>query len=770
MLQEGSSMKKKLTVMLVVLSMALSLLVPSAMAFSDTKGHWAEQAINRWENAGLIGGYEDGQFRPDQALTRGELAAMISTIFRLSQTAANRYPDLPSGEWYTPYMLRCVASGFLAGTDTGAEPLSMVTREQAAVIFARAFMIPEESSSETGFFDQWEISEWARPFVRAMKNQKMIAGTGGNRFEPKQPLTRAQAVTILNAAIAQYVNEENAVVTPAENGITLITVSGTTVNGNADTVLVTPGATNGKITFKNSTVNGELRVEAANLELVLGENSSIPNRRWMNGIGTGSQDPKAYSFRYNCEEKDYNGTIYYTDDYFKASADRNQPDISLASASINMAVAAFNAMDAEEYSDKDRHVRNLLTALGYSDYGCSESFHQKPTDDSIAVAAAVKRPEGADYTLMAVAVRGGNYEAEWAGNFSLGKTGNHTDFQQCADYCMAFLRQYIQDHHITGRVKLWITGYSRGGATGNIMAGEIDRGNALPGITVSYEDLYAYFFEPPQGVEVSNDPRNERYNNIWNFVNYNDVVPLVAMSELGFSRYGRDYYYPDATMENYSAQRADMLRFYNALESKEYAGEYIIDDFQMKKFDPANGFIVDDIGNNMVQGDFARKLVSKMVTDTVKTRDNYVNEYQNGFRAVLHIVFGQRLLTGKEGDVERFAAALEKNIQEQNTAAQFAEAVQNPWDENGLRTVISDVIVQSLNDAEVNALDPVTLSKFINGAVKLIGGLLITDPDLTVTLLTHLTSIANAHYPEVGMAWLRTMDPNYSSNPYPLPH
>lgn len=763
-------MRKKLTVMLVVLSMALSLLVPSAMAFSDTKGHWAESAIARWENAGVIGGYEDGQFRPDQALTRGELAAMISSIFHLSQAAANRFPDLPDGEWYTPYMLRCAASGFLGGTDVGAEPLAVVTREQAAVIFARAFMIPENTDSNTGFFDQQQISDWARPFVRAMKDQGMITGTGGNRFEPKQPLTRAQAVTILNAAIAQYVKDGDVEITPAEKGITMITASGVTVSGNADTVLVTPGATNGKITFKNGTVNGELRVEAANLELILGENASIPNRRWMTGIGTGTQDPKAYSFRYNCEEKDYNGTIYYTDDYFTASADRSQPDVSLASASIDLAVAGFNSMDVTEYSDKDRNVRNLLAALGYTDYGCSETFHQKPTDDSIAIAAAVKRPAGAEYTLMAVSVRGGAYEAEWAGNFSLGKVGNHTDFQQCSDYCMNFLRQYIQEHQITGRVKLWLTGYSRGGAVGNIMAGEIDRGGALPGITVDYGDLYAYFFEPPQGVDVSNDPRNARYNNIWNFLNYNDLVPLVAMSDLGFARYGNDYYYPDASMANYAEQREAMLRFYNALESKEFAGEYIVDDFRMKKFDPANGIIVDDVGNNMTQGDFARKLVSKMVQDTVKTRENYVNEYQNGFRAVLHVVFGQQLLTGKEGDVERFVAALEKNIQEQDTPTQFAEALQNPWDENGLRTVISDVIVQSLNDAEVNALDPVTLSKFVNGAVKLVGGLIITDPDLTVTLLTHLTSIANAHYPEVGMAWLKTMDPNYTSNPYPLPH
>ena len=286
---------------------------------------------------------------------------------------------------------------------------------------------------------------------------------------------------------------------------------------------------------------------------------------------------------------------------------------------------------------------------------------------------------------------------------------------------------------------------------------------------MGYEDLYAYFFEPPQGVEVSNDPRNARYNNIWNFLNYNDVVPLVAMSELGYSRYARDYYYPDATMANYAAQREAMLHFYDAQESKEFR-EYTVDDFQMKKFDPANGFIVDDTESTMTQGDFERKLVSKMVTDTIKTRDNYVNEYQNGFRAVMHVVFGKSLLTGREGDVERFITALQKNIQEQDTAAQFAEAAQNPWDENGLRTVLSDVIVQSMNDAEVNALDPVTLSKFVNGAVKLVGGMLITDPDLTVTLLSNLNNITNAHYPEVGMAWLKTMDPNYSANPYPLPH
>lgn len=767
-------MKRKMTALAVIVGIVMSLLVPSALAFSDTKGHWAEEAITRWENTGVIGGYEDGRFRPDQALTRGELSAMISTIFGLTQTASNRFPDLPADEWFTPYMLRCVAAGFLAGSDAGAEPRALVTREQAAVIFSRAFMLPEESDGNTGFWDQNSISDWARPFVKAMKNAGMMAGTGWNRFEPKQPLTRAQAVTILNAAVALYVNEENAEITPAAKGITMITVSGVTVNGNADTVLVTPAVTNGKITFRNSKVSGEFRIEAANLELILGENTEISNRRWLSGIGTGTQDPKAYAYRYNCEEKDYNGTMYYTDDYFKTSADRSRPDVSLASASLAIALAGFNSMDTADYGDKDRNIRKLFSDLGFTEYGCTESFHQKPTDDSIAAAAAIKDPAGADYTLVALSIRGGGYEAEWSGNFSLGKTGNHSGFQQCSDYCKSFLYQYLEEHGVSGRIKLWITGYSRGGAAGNILAGEIDDGNALPAsVTLAYEDMYAYFFEPPQGVTVEKDPRNSKYNNIWNFVNYNDVVPLVAMSELGFSRYGRDYYYPDASLSNYQEQRQAMLKFYNAQESKEYAGEYVVDDFKMKKLDltgASGSLIIDDVGNNMVQGDFARKLVSKMVTDTVKTRENFVNEYQNGFRTVLHIIFGKSLLTGKEGDVNRFLQELEKNIQEENTAEELALAIQNPWDENGLKTVISDVIVESLNDSEVNALDPVTLSKFINGVVKLVGGLAITDPDMTVTLLMHLSSIMNAHYPEVSMAWLKTMDPNYSANPFPMPH
>ena len=765
-------MKRKWITLLVILAMITSLLMPSALAsFSDTKGHWAEEYIARWEGYQVIGGYEDGSFHPDRALTRGELSAILSTIYGLQESAQNTYPDLPANDWYTPYMLKCVAAGFIAGTDVGAEPMSTVTREQAAVIFARALMVPLGTEKNTGFWDDGSVSDWAKVFVRTMKDQGIVVGTGGNMFEPQQPLTRAQAITILNAAVTQYCNTENGTVTAASSGITLIAAPNVTVTGNADTILVAPGASNGKVVLKDCNVSNELRIEAENVEIVTEGNSSAPNRRYNHNEGSARDGAaKAYAFRYNCENADFNGTIYYTDDYFKTSARRDAPDVSLATTSINFAVAAFGAMDSEEYSDKDRHVRNLLSDLGFGNYECSETFRQKPTDDSIAIAAGSKKLSGTDCTLIATAVRGGGYEAEWAGNFTVGKTGPHADFQMSADYCMNFLNNYIEKNNITGRIKIWLTGYSRGGAIGNLMAGALDRGEGLPdSVTLAYEDLYAYFFEPPQGAVVEDDLQNARYNNIWNILNYNDVVPLAAMSELGFGRYGRDFYLPRATQSNYWDQREKMLEIYNTQESIVEAGQYTVDDFQMKKLDLANGGIVDDMENSKTSGEFIRELVHKITVDQVKTRDNFVNEYQNGFRTVLHIVFGKSLLTGSEGDLNRFFDALQKNVQEENTAEELAQAIAQPWDENGLKTVISDVIVESMNDAEVNALDPVTLTKFINAVVKLVGGLAIDDPDMTVTLVSNLTQIMNAHYPEVGMAWLKTMDPNYTANPYPLP-
>ena len=197
--------KKRIIALFLVLVLATAILSPVAAAkgFSDTRGHWGEKAITRWVDLGLAAGYEDGTFRPDRMLTRGEFTTLMCSLLGLAEQADNRFGDLPADMWYTPYMLACVKAGILGGTDAGAEPESPVTREQAAVILARALAI-DGKAGKTSFKDNGDISWWAVHDVKAIADKGIVAGMGDGRFAPKTPLTRAQAVTMLSAAISAY--------------------------------------------------------------------------------------------------------------------------------------------------------------------------------------------------------------------------------------------------------------------------------------------------------------------------------------------------------------------------------------------------------------------------------------------------------------------------------------------------------------------------------------------------------------------------------------
>ncbi|MEI0736459.1 S-layer homology domain-containing protein [Paenibacillus sp. JTLBN-2024] len=69
----------------------------AAAASSDVKGHWAEQLLAGWQDQGLLKGYPDGSMKPDRALTRIELMAMINRYFHLTAEKAASFPDLKSG-------------------------------------------------------------------------------------------------------------------------------------------------------------------------------------------------------------------------------------------------------------------------------------------------------------------------------------------------------------------------------------------------------------------------------------------------------------------------------------------------------------------------------------------------------------------------------------------------------------------------------------------------------------------------------------------------
>lgn len=251
--------------------------------------------------------------------------------------------------------------------------------------------------------------------------------------------------------------------------------------------------------------------------------------------------------------------FYYSDGYFFENPDFYNPH--LASMSIVMSVAAFGRstpyIENNRYANHFANVKQVFADIGCSDsdFFANEGFRNKPEYygepdriSTIGVAISQKKitADGETYTLIPVAIRGGSYEIEWASNFMIGSEGESAGFSDAANQVYGHVQDYIRDHDLTaeaenGRIKFWVVGYSRAGATANLTSKRLVDDYAKAG-----NQVFGYTFEAPMGgvkseLVVKDHTDNGRYLTIHNTVNENDFIPLVAPAEMGFFRYGVDH-------------------------------------------------------------------------------------------------------------------------------------------------------------------------------------------------------------------------------------
>lgn len=486
--------------------------------------------------------------------------------------------------------------------------------------------------------------------------------------------------------------------------------------------------------------------------------------------------------------KDYEDICYYSDTYFDnpslGEKRYDQYNTNLSTASLCMALSAFgsNIGGKQDYTYKYRNVKKLMGDLGFDKetFYHNDWFEQKPQTDSIGVAISQKKinSNNKDYTLIAVAVRGGGYESEWAGNFTVGRDGQHYGFSIAKDQVIDSLKQYLHDNNISGDIKLWITGYSRAAATSNLVAGTIDdmidEGTKLKDdVLLEKQNLFAYCFETPMGA-LNEDVVNEKnYYNIYNIINRNDPVPMVAMKTLGFRRYGSDFYLPDKATDgrDYLAKLRSMLYYYNNSDSKEEIGNYNVDDFKKKKilnlsFLYSGMFlIVDDVFDNSSQGVFLDSTITKLTKEMIGTRDSYVTNLQNGIRIIFSSLYGEIAPNDTE---TRLNLALDLFIDKLLSPEYLKEIMLyalNPASDTNVHQLIENLMIDSLNESGINYYSVDGVHDFVFEVIKLIGGFSILHPNSTVTLIGNLKRIGSAHYPELCLSWLKSQDRNYTANP-----
>ncbi|RKP46272.1 hypothetical protein D7Z26_24640 [Cohnella endophytica] len=172
----------------------------SLPAKTDISGHWAESAIRTWLQEGLVSGLPDGSFHPDSKVTRAALVVMINRAFQYTKAATSSFSDISSAKWYALDVARAKEAGYMQGDGKDLfRPEASVTREEAAVIIARLLKLDTGSHTESAkFADAKSIANWSRGAISAVVAAGIMKGYGGNVFKAKQPLTRAEAVVILD--------------------------------------------------------------------------------------------------------------------------------------------------------------------------------------------------------------------------------------------------------------------------------------------------------------------------------------------------------------------------------------------------------------------------------------------------------------------------------------------------------------------------------------------------------------------------------------------
>ncbi len=171
---------------------------PPVGKFKDMAGHWAEAIVSRLVEMGVISGYPDGTFKPDNYVTRAEFAKMLVVALDLSPDAgaAAEFADAASiPAWAKGYVGAAVKAGLIKGyEDKTFRADRQITRAELAVMVARALKAAEKA--ELNFKDAAGIPSWAADSIAQAVAKGIIKGYEDNTFRPNNPATRAETAAM----------------------------------------------------------------------------------------------------------------------------------------------------------------------------------------------------------------------------------------------------------------------------------------------------------------------------------------------------------------------------------------------------------------------------------------------------------------------------------------------------------------------------------------------------------------------------------------------
>jgi len=171
----------------------------SKIVFSDISGHWAESRIKEAVKIGFATGYKNGTFKPNATITRAEFATLLNNAMKNQNTATINLKDVKENDWFYNQIQKAVAVGFFSGyEDNTFRPNNPITRQEVAKVINSTIATGSiDGDGATILSDYSLIQDWAKPSVNIAFNKSYIMGYPERLYKPTKALTRAEAVKII---------------------------------------------------------------------------------------------------------------------------------------------------------------------------------------------------------------------------------------------------------------------------------------------------------------------------------------------------------------------------------------------------------------------------------------------------------------------------------------------------------------------------------------------------------------------------------------------
>ncbi len=262
-----------------MLTAILSVNTYAATPLSDIGNHWAKEQVSYLTEKGIISGYPDNTFKPQNNVTRAEFYRIINGVIGYTELAEINYTDVRKGEWYYNEIAKGVKAGYIFEKSGGKiEPDKAITRQEVARIISVTFGLVENAKAAEKFADAGQIADWAKGHIGALQGKKFILGYPDNTFKPQGLITRAEAATMIKNASGEIVNQKGQYKHEVKGNLLVntkdVTLKDTVIKGD---LYLAEGIADGDVTLDNVTVEGETFVRGGGENSIVFKNSRLQN-------------------------------------------------------------------------------------------------------------------------------------------------------------------------------------------------------------------------------------------------------------------------------------------------------------------------------------------------------------------------------------------------------------------------------------------------------------------------------------------------------------